>query len=84
MFMLGEIPEEAIAIVAVGGAFLMVMVGIAMGTVKSIARTRAREQTRREIAAYVAEGSMSAEDAARLLEAGDAEITCLKRHGGKA
>jgi len=34
------------------------------------AQINAREESRREIAAYVAEGSMSADDAAKLLAAG--------------
>lgn len=47
-----------------------------------------REETRREIAAYVAEGSMTAEDASRLLTAGGSighrimnELGDLKRSG---
>ena len=34
------------------------------------AQTRAREESRREIAAYVAEGTISPDDAAKLLAAG--------------
>ena len=37
----------------------------------SVLRTRSRERTRREIAAYVAEGSIDADKAAELLDAGD-------------
>ena len=36
-----------------------------------IVRTRHRERTRREIAAYVAEGSITPDDGARLLAAGN-------------
>ena len=39
-----------------------------------IAKTRAAEQTRREIAAYVAEGSISSEDAVAMLKAGGCEV----------
>lgn len=39
-------------------------------TVKAFS-VRERERSRREIAAYIAEGSMTAEDGARLLAAGD-------------
>ena len=35
-----------------------------------VAQTEAREETRREIAAYVAEGSISPDDAAKLMAAG--------------
>lgn len=36
----------------------------------NMVKSRQREQTRREIAAYVAEGSMTVDDAERLLNAG--------------
>lgn len=36
-----------------------------------IARTISRERTRREIAAYIAEGSMTPEQGERLMKAGD-------------
>lgn len=38
-------------------------------TIMSITRTSARERTRREIAAYVAEGTITPEQAERLLKA---------------
>ncbi len=59
-----------IPIIALGGAFLCAIVGIIMGTVHSTVEARAQEESRREIAAYVAEGSISPEDAATLLSAG--------------
>lgn len=37
---------------------------------RKAARTREREQSRREIAAYVAEGSITPDDAVRLMAAG--------------
>jgi len=36
-----------------------------------IIRTMSRERTRREVAAYIAEGSMSAEQGERLMKAGE-------------
>lgn len=39
--------------------------------VHKITRTLARERTRREVAAYIAEGSMSAEQGERLMKAGE-------------
>jgi hypothetical protein len=39
-----------------------------------VLETRARETTRREIAAYVAEGSIAPEDAQRLLANGSEEL----------
>ena len=47
------------------------IVGIVMGSLVTIMRTRAKERTRQEVAAYVAEGSMSAEEGERLLRAGN-------------
>mgnify|MGYP003336012767 CR=1 FL=1 len=46
------------------------IIAILVGGLKSILDTRARERTRQEIAAYVAEGSMSADEGERLLRAG--------------
>ena len=46
------------------------IIAIVMGCLTSILTGRARERTRQEIAAYVAEGSISAEEGARLLAAG--------------
>lgn len=40
------------------------------GAVKSMVKYTARERTRREIAAYIAEGSLSAEQGERLMKAG--------------
>lgn len=38
--------------------------------------SRARERTRRELAAYVAEGTMTADEAERLLKAGEPSCLC--------
>lgn len=58
-----------IPIVAIGGTIAVAIVGIVFGTLKSILQTRARETTKRELAAYVAEGSISPDDAERLVKA---------------
>ncbi|MBO6739570.1 MAG: hypothetical protein JJ916_06910 [Phycisphaerales bacterium] len=50
---------------------LIAIIGIVFGSIKSTAETKEREKSRREIAAYIAEGSMSAEDGERLLRAGN-------------
>jgi hypothetical protein len=57
----------------IGGAFLVAIVGILSSAITTSIRTRAREQTRREIAAYIAEGSMSPEQGERLLAAKDSD-----------
>ncbi len=44
--------------------------GIVFGSIKNMVKATARERTRREIAAYIAEGSLSAEQGERLMKAG--------------
>lgn len=58
-----------ISIFVVGG--VVVIVGILSDAVRRMLQTREREQSRREIAAYIAEGSMSPEDGVRLMAAGE-------------
>lgn len=58
------------SLIAIGGGLSVVVIWIIAATVDSVLKTRAREAIRREIAAYVAEGSMTPDDGARLLEAG--------------
>ncbi len=50
---------------------LIAIFGIIFGSVKSTAETKEREKTKREIAAYIAEGSMTPEDGERLIKAGN-------------
>lgn len=59
-----------IPIIALLGAFLVAIVGVIAKSCRRSAETKAYEQSRREIAAYVAEGSMTPEDGARLLAEG--------------
>jgi hypothetical protein len=49
------------------------IVGIVFGSVTSIVVNRAREHTKREIAAYVAEGSIEPDKAVEMLKAGSAK-----------
>lgn len=46
------------------------MMFVLIRTIAGIIKTRAREQTRREIAAYIAEGSLTPEQGERLLTVG--------------
>ena len=61
--------DDLIGLIAVTGGFSVAILAIFMCTLRGIFKTRAREQTKREIAAYVAEGSIRAEDAERILKA---------------
>jgi len=45
------------------------IVAILAGSITSVFKTRARERTKREIAAYVAEGSIDPKDAVKMLKA---------------
>ncbi|TVQ30534.1 MAG: hypothetical protein EA376_12895 [Phycisphaeraceae bacterium] len=66
-----DIPEGAMIVtlvtLTVGG--LIAIFAIVFGTIFYGNREKERERTRREVAAYVAEGSISPEDAERLLKA---------------
>ncbi len=62
--------DDVIPIVAIGGGLLLGLVGMISSAVRKMAQEHEREQSRREIAAYVAEGSMTAEDGAKLINAG--------------
>ena len=46
------------------------LVAIVGGCIKSVVRSVSRERTRREIAAYIAEGTMTPEQGEKLLAAG--------------
>ncbi len=58
-----------IPIIAVGGGLLLGAIAIFMGLLRKISKEKQMEESRREIAAYVAEGSMTPEDAERLIKA---------------
>ena len=53
----------------IGG--VIAIVAIVCGSACSMHKTRARERSRSEIAAYIAEGSMTPEEGERLMKAGD-------------
>jgi len=55
------------------------VVAIIGGVISSILRTRSVEHTRRELSAYVAEGSMTPDDAGRILAAGKSAQGCGRR-----
>lgn len=64
----GRVLEEDVLIPGI------IMVGVvlivALNVVAGVLKTNARERSRREIAAYIAEGSMTPEQGERLMKAG--------------
>ncbi len=59
--------EENFIFMILGGVGI---VAIVFGSISSVLKTSARERSRREIAAYIAEGSMTSADGERLMKAG--------------
>jgi hypothetical protein len=61
--------EMTLIVVAIAVCGAITLFSILVNLAQSMHRTRQVEQSRREIAAYIAEGSMSAEDGEKLLRA---------------
>ena len=68
--------EEIKLVMIVGGGMLFATVIVFTGMLKSVLGTRAREHTKREMAAYVAEGSVDPEHAIKILTAGNGTDAC--------
>lgn len=66
--------DDEIAVIAIIAGAVIVLVWIIAATLDSILKSKHKEETRREIAAYVAEGSISPNDATAILNAGDEEV----------
>ncbi len=66
MEQLGQAAAEYYVITLIAGCFV---VGMVFKSLTAIITNAARERSRREIAAYIAEGSMSAEQGERLMRA---------------
>lgn len=78
MLMLADM-ESAVSsqmeIIVKGGIVVLVVAIIWItGTLRKMSTTRQREMTKRELAAYVAEGSMSPDDARAILSSGDEDL----------
>ncbi|MDG2021052.1 MAG: hypothetical protein P8J59_03780 [Phycisphaerales bacterium] len=65
--------EHLPVVVVFGAGMIIAVVAILAGVMRSIFVSRAQERTRQEVAAYVAEGSMSAAEGESLLKAGASE-----------
>jgi hypothetical protein len=70
---LGGMNDEVVAIFFFGGTMVVWVVAILTRTIRAVMISRHTEESRREIAAYVAEGSMTPEDGAKLIAAGKPE-----------
>jgi hypothetical protein len=73
-------PAFGILAMDLDGSNLMWVVGggiaitaIIAGAIKSVVASNARERSRREIAAYIAEGSMTPDQGEKLMKAGNPE-----------
>jgi hypothetical protein len=73
--------EELIIIIAIVLGCTTGMVGIIAKAISGTAKTRSREAARREIAAYVAEGSIDPDKAVALLNAGPQQADVLVNVG---
>lgn len=62
--------ETIIPILALGMGGLIAIVAIISCTIRTVAVGRAKEQTKRELAAYVAEGTLDADKAVAMINAG--------------
>ena len=72
---ISNVPESTMWAVVIGLLVVGILVFALLMSIieawRKVQQTKAREETKREVAAYVAEGSMTAEDGARLMAAGE-------------
>ncbi len=66
--------DDVLGFIAILGGTAIVITGIVFSSLKSILISRAREATKREMAAYIAEGSLDPDKAVALANAGKDEI----------
>jgi hypothetical protein len=62
--------DTLIPVLAIGCGSLIAIFAIVFGAVKAMVVSKNREQTKRELAAYVAEGSLDPEKAVAMINAG--------------
>lgn len=70
MLTLADIDNSVITIIAISVSGFIAIVSITFSALRRMVTARAVEQTRRELAAYVAEGTITPDEAERLLKAG--------------
>lgn len=71
MLTLGNEVVVLIPIIAIVGGIGAWIIHMIMSTIRDTHATKHREQSRREIAAYIAEGTMTPEQGERLMAAGE-------------
>lgn len=71
MLTLGSDIEILIPIIFIIGGVAVWIINTIMWTIKETHATKQREQSRREIAAYIAEGTMTPEQGEKLMAAGE-------------
>lgn len=67
---------QLIPLAAITLTMLVAIVGVIMWAIVSTVQSRETERSRREIAAYVSEGSITPEEGERLLQAGPPKNKC--------
>ncbi len=65
---------DLIPIISIALGCTVGMVAIVAGSINGIVKSRVKEQTRRELAAYVAEGTIAPDDAVAILNAGKSRV----------
>jgi hypothetical protein len=62
--------QNLIPILAIAGGISVAIISIVVGGIRGVFETRSREASRREIAAFIAEGAMTPEQGEKLMAAG--------------
>lgn len=67
---------DLIPILAIGGGLIIAAIAIIFGAIKSMVVGTAKEKTKQELAAYVASGSLDADKAVAMINAGKDADSC--------
>ena len=68
--------DQFIPLIIFGTGTIIAVIAIVFSSIKRMVVSSNVEKSRREIAAYIAEGSMTPEDGERLLSAGKSQSRC--------
>ena len=75
--------EMLLPLVAIGCGTLIAVISIIFSLVRSMVVSGEKEKTKRELAAYVAEGTLDADKAVAMINAGRSHWEMGKGEGGK-